>query len=201
MQNRTYLVLLRPIFGEKLKIAPPHRKTAPLKRSNFGQKISLKIGEDLFFLEIIWIWAEKTFEFPILAEKSVSKSVKTFFFFFFWRSPEFGRIGISDFGPKISLKIGEDLFFFGDHLNLGGKNVWISEISEICCLDYRRNRVTLIQGQWKFGSRSFALFSLFQNSPPLFQILATRLLEVSKNCQVTWLESSTFWKKVILILL
>ena len=54
MQNRTFLVLLRPIFCEKLKIAPPHRKTAP----------------------------PQTFEFPISAEKLVSISVKTFFFYF-----------------------------------------------------------------------------------------------------------------------
>ena len=63
MQNRTFLVLLRPIFCETLKIVPPHRKTAP----------------------------PQTFEFPNLAEKSVSISVKTFFFFFFWRPPDFGR--------------------------------------------------------------------------------------------------------------
>ena len=118
MQNCTFLVLLRPIFCEKLKIAPPQRKTAP----------------------------PQTFEFPISAEKSVSISVKTFFF-----------------------------NFFGDHLIFGGKNVWISELSEKFRLNFRTNRVKLIQEQWKFGSRSFALFSLFQKSPPLFQILATRL--------------------------
>ena len=42
------------------------------------------------FLETTWIWAKKTFEFPISAEKSVSILVKNFFFFF-WRPPEFGR--------------------------------------------------------------------------------------------------------------
>ena len=46
-----------------------------------------------FFLETTWIWAKKTFEFPISAEKLVSILVKTFFFFFFffWRPSEFGR--------------------------------------------------------------------------------------------------------------
>ena len=34
-----------------------------------------------FFLETTLFWAEKTFEFRILAEKSLSISVKTFFFF------------------------------------------------------------------------------------------------------------------------
>ena len=35
----------------------------------------------------------------------------------------------NDFGRKISLNFGEHLFFFflGDHLILGGKNVWISD--------------------------------------------------------------------------
>ena len=187
MQNRTFLVLLRPIFCEKLKIDPPIGKQPPLKRldfriwpknqsqfrskpffifyffgdhlilgrknvwiSNFGRKISLNYGEDLCFIFILWrppwFWAEKTFEFPISAVKSVSILVKAFF------------------------------FFFGDHLNLGGKNLWISELSEKFRLNFRTNRVKLIQEQWKFGSRLFALFSLFQNSPPPpFQILATRL--------------------------
>ena len=47
--------------------------------SDFGRKISLNFGEDLFFLflETTWIWAKKTFEFPISAEKSVSILVKT----------------------------------------------------------------------------------------------------------------------------
>ena len=89
-------------------------------------------------------------------------------------------VWISDFGRKTSLNFGEDLFFFfffGDHLFLGGKNVWISKLSEKFRLNFRTNRVILIQDQRKFGSRSFALFSLFQKSPPLFQILATRLAE------------------------
>ena len=37
---------------EKLKIAPPMRKEPPLKRlnlRNFGRKIALNFGEDLFF--------------------------------------------------------------------------------------------------------------------------------------------------------
>ena len=53
-----------------------------------GRKIHLNFGKDLFFffffffLEITCFWAEKPFEFPILAEKSDSILVKTFFFFF-----------------------------------------------------------------------------------------------------------------------
>ena len=88
------------------------------------------------------------------------------------------NVWICEFGRKISLNFGEDLFFFffGDHLILGGKNLWISELSETFRLSFLTNRLKLVQDQWKFESRSFAHFSLFQNSPPpLFQILATRL--------------------------
>ena len=107
--------------------------------STTGRKIRLNFGEDLFFLlEITCFWAEKAFEFPILAKKSVSISVKTFFF----------------------------LFFFRDHLLFGWKSVWISEFSKKFRLNFWINRVILIQEQWKFGSKSFAVFSLFKKSPP-----------------------------------
>ena len=126
MQNRTFLVLLRPIFCEKLKIAP-------LKRVNFR------------------IWPKNLSKFRWRP------------FFFFWRPPQFGRKTLNfGFRPKILFFF----FFFGDHLILGGKNLWISELSEKFRLNFRTNRVKLIQEQWKFGSRSIALFSLFQNSPP-----------------------------------
>ena len=50
-------------------------------------------------------------------EKSVSILVKTFFFFFFFLFGDHLNLGeknvwISDFGRKISLNFGEDLFFF-----------------------------------------------------------------------------------------
>ena len=111
--------------------------------SDFGRKITLNFGEDLFFfvfwrppdfgrkkplnfrfrpenhsqfrwrpfffcfLETTWFWAEKTFEFPISAGKSLSISVKTFFF-----------------------------LFFGDHLILGGKNAWISYFGRKITLNF-----------------------------------------------------------------
>ena len=139
MQNRTFLMLLRPIFCEKLKIAPRHRKTTPPETFEFPNlaKKSVSISAKTFFLETTWFWAEKTFAFRISAEKSVSISAKTF-------------------------------FFFGDHLILGGKNLRISELSEKFRVNFRTNRVKLFQEQWKFGSRSFALLSLFQNSLPPF---------------------------------
>ena len=140
MQNRTFLVVLRRVFCEKSKIAPPYENSPPLKRLNFrfGRKNQSQNRWRPFFLETTWFWAEKSFEFRISAEKSVSISVKTFF------------------------------FFFGDHLSLGGKNDWIFELSEKFRINFRTNRVKLIQDQWKFGSRSSANFSLFQNSPPPF---------------------------------
>ena len=62
MQNRTFLLLFRPIFGEKLKTAPPKGNWVPklwsrcrdsvwksVWISDFGRKIRLNFGEDLFF--------------------------------------------------------------------------------------------------------------------------------------------------------
>ena len=47
-----------------------------------GRKISLNFGEDLFFffffLEITCFWAEKPFQFPISAKKSVTITDKPF---------------------------------------------------------------------------------------------------------------------------
>ena len=72
MQNRTFLVLLKPIFGERLKTAPPK-----------------EIGCWSCEVQVV-IRPEKASEFRISVEKSVSISVKTFFFLF-WRPPVFGR--------------------------------------------------------------------------------------------------------------
>ena len=112
--------------------------------------------------------------------------------FFFWRSPDFGQKKPLKFGfrPKNHWILAKTFFlfffFFGDHLILGGKKLWISELSETFRLKFRTNRLKLIQDQWKFESRSFAHFSLFQNSPPpppLFKILRTLLAMVSSIYQ------------------
>ena len=148
VQNRMLFVLLRPIWCEKWKIAPPIRKQPPLKRLNLTK------------LQPKFWWRP--------------------FFFFFWRSPNFGQKKPMNFGfrPKNHSEFWRRpffFFFFGDHPTLIEKKLWISELSETFRLKFRTNRLKLIQDQWKFESRSFAHFSLFQNSPPLFQILATRL--------------------------
>ena len=103
-------VLLRPIFCEKWKIAPPHTKRAPLRRLNLRN----------------------------LGEKSLWILAKTFFFFFGNHLNLGGKnVWISDFGRKITLNFGEDFFFFfGDHLNLGGKNVWISDFGRKITLNF-----------------------------------------------------------------
>ena len=120
-----------------------------LNPNDFGRKIRLHFGEDLFFwrpvriseksgsisvktffffLETTWIWAEKTFEFPKNQAQFRWRPYFYIYLFIFWRPPEFGRKKRSNF-RKIRLNFGEDLFFvfFGDHLNLGGKNVRISD--------------------------------------------------------------------------
>ena len=67
-----------------------------------------------FFLETTCIWAKKTFESPISAEKSLSILVKTFFFCFFGDHLNLGEknVWISDFGRKITLNCGEDIRIF-----------------------------------------------------------------------------------------
>ena len=94
MQNRTFFVLLRAIFGEKLKTAPP-------------KEIGSRSCE-----EHVVIRSEKALEFRMLAGKSVLISVKTFFFFLFGDHLSLVRknVWISEFGRKISLNFGEDLF-------------------------------------------------------------------------------------------
>ena len=82
-------------YSPDLFVAPPRnfvgrKKLLVLAEKNariydFGQKKPSNLGEDLFlffflFLEITCFWAEKTFEFEILARKSLPISAKTFFF-------------------------------------------------------------------------------------------------------------------------
>ena len=116
-------------------------------RGGGGGGSSLNFGEDLFFfflffsLETACFWAEKTFEFPILAEKSNSISVKTSFFFFFF-------------------------FFFFFLETTCFWDVWISELSEKFRLNFRTNRVKLIQEQWKFGSGRLHFSHSFKKAPP-----------------------------------
>ena len=61
---------------------------------------------------------ENVFEFPISAKKSVSISVKTFFF---WRPPDFERKNVEAEKKSVSISVKTFFFFFGDHLILGGK--------------------------------------------------------------------------------
>ena len=120
-----FLAVLRLICALKMKIAPQTKIAPP------------KIGEDLFFLEIIWFWTKKRSEFRWrlfvcffwrsldFGEKTLWISVKTFFFVFleitwFWTEkrsefrwrPFFYFFWRSlDFGEKNALNFGEDLFF------------------------------------------------------------------------------------------
>ena len=66
--------------------------------------------------------AEKTLKLAISARKRLGFRRRPFFFF--WRSPVFGR-KICDFGQKkpSDFDLFYFLFFFGDHLFLGGKFV------------------------------------------------------------------------------
>ena len=119
--------------------------------SAFGR---LNFGEDLFlffffFLKITCFWAEKTFEFPILTEKSVSISVKTFFVF--WRSP------VSGLKKRMNFRVFREI---------------PSQFSDKPCdFDSRtmKIRVKVVC--------SFLILS--KKPPPPFQILATRLVVIT----------------------
>ena len=74
-------------------LCPPKRKLCPPKQGLCPEKI-IRLGalerksrpKLVFFVDLK---LEKALEFPISAGKSLEISVKTFFFF--WRSPVFGR--------------------------------------------------------------------------------------------------------------
>ena len=86
MQNRTFLVHLRPSFARKMKTSPPIKGfgsrscegVAMLRTEEFlkfeilaTKSVSISV-KTFFFLEITYFWAEKTLGFEISAEKSVS---------------------------------------------------------------------------------------------------------------------------------
>ena len=110
---------------------------------------------------------------------------RSFFFFFlkitcFWAAKP---LWITDFGRKIRLNFSEDLFFcFGDHLFLGGKSVWIptspdksvSMSDKPCEPDSRAMKIRV--------KVAYSCLTLSKKAPPLFQILATRLLTALHNC-------------------
>ena len=78
-------------FVKNWKQPPPIGKQPPLKRLDFRfrpkNQSQIRWRPFFLFLETKWFWAEKTFEFPISAEKSVNFGET----FFFWRPPNFGR--------------------------------------------------------------------------------------------------------------
>ena len=105
------------------KSAPISNKSAPfrdaspptsLNVANPAEKSQSILVKTFFFLETTWFWTKKSFEYPISAEKSLSILVKTFFFFFFGDHllSDEKLVWNSDFGRKIALNFGEDLFFF-----------------------------------------------------------------------------------------
>ena len=106
--------------------------------------------------------------------------MKTFFFFFFWRSPDFGRKNRSNFQYRQKNHYWFRwrpffFFFFGDHLNLGGKIVRISDFGPKFTLN--------------FGEVS----RIFEGLGPPNQKSWLRL------CFCTANSSATFWKHQFLL--
>ena len=92
-------------------MAPPLGFKVPIARQNFGQFCSYAI----FFWENFWSIDFCFLEINIEPEKPSPNWHNDLFF---WRSPRFRQ--------KNSLNFGEDIFFFGDHLDLDRKIVSIS---------------------------------------------------------------------------
>ena len=104
-----------------------------------------------FLLETTCFWAGKSLEFPILAEKSDSISAKLsffLFFFFFWRRP---------------------VFEWKKRLNFRAFREIPSRISDKPCeTDSRIMKIRV---------KVLCTFLTLSKNPPLFQILATRLMK------------------------
>ena len=88
-QNRTFLVLLRSIFAQKMKTAPPKgfgSRSCGGGLADIRPKIRLNFGENLFFWEITCFWTKKPFEFWFRLGNPSQFQWRPFFF---WRSPVF----------------------------------------------------------------------------------------------------------------
>ena len=156
-------------FLWKIENSPPIQKQPPLKRLNLlnWTKNQSQFRWRAFFWRTPDFGRKKPLNFGLRPKNHSQFQWRPFYFFGEHLILGGKNLWISDFGRKITLNFSEDLFFFfGEHLIFGGKNLWISELSEKFRLNFRTNRLKLIQVQWKFESRSFAQFSLFQNSPP-----------------------------------
>ena len=193
------LLLFRPIFGEKLKTAPPKEIECRSRQVDvvircekvfefpiLAEKSDSISVKTFFFLETTCFWAEKSFEFPILAKNSDSILVKTFFFYFyFWRPPVSGlknRLNFR-FWPKNQTQFWRRPFFFvffffffwrppvferKKPLNFRAFREIPSQFSgKPCETDSRTMKIRL---------KVVCTFLTLSKKPPLFQILATRLL-------------------------
>ena len=113
-------------------IHPPHQP----KTNDFGQKISLYFEKLGSISGCIPPHQSKPHDF---GRKSLSISVKTFFFFFFFGDHLIlggKNVRNSDFGRKITLNFGEDLFFFFFLEIFWRKNVPISDFGRKITLNF-----------------------------------------------------------------
>ena len=130
-----FFVLLRPIFCEKWKIAPPIRKEPPLIRLNLRnwEKNRPECWRRPFFFFVFWrspnFGRKKRLNFGFRPKNDSAFWRRPFFFFFFffffWRSPNFGRKKRLNFGfrPKNDSAFWQRPFFFWRSPILGGKNL------------------------------------------------------------------------------
>ena len=94
MQNRTFLMLLRPIFCEKLKIAPPETFEFP----HLAEKSDSILAKTFFFFRRPPDFGrKKPLNFGWRPKNQIQFRRRPCFFVFFWRPPDFGRKKPSNF--------------------------------------------------------------------------------------------------------
>ena len=133
-----------------------NRTVSVLFRPMFAQKMkTIPLGRDL----VTKLWR--------ICRDSCGRTVLNFGedLLFLWRSPVFGQKNRFNF--KIRLNFGEDFFFWRSPV-CGRKNRFNFRFPPKNLSQFRINRLNLIRKQWKFGSRSLTVVSLFQKSPPSF---------------------------------
>ena len=144
-----FFVLLRPIFCEKWKIAPPHTKRAPpqtFELAKLGEKSPWSLAKTFFFWRSPNFGRKKRLNVGFRPKKHSEFWRRPFF----WRPPNFGRKKRLNFGfrPKKHSEFWRRpfiffffffFFFFGDHLILGGKNVWILDFGRKNTLNFGKD--------------------------------------------------------------
>ena len=149
MQNCTFLVLLRPIFAEKMKTVPPPKKFGCWSRE-----------------VVAVIRPEKPFNFRFWPKNPSQFRWRPFFF---WRTPVFGLKDRLNFRvrPKSSSQFRWRPFFFEITCFWAEKPLYFWFWPKYLCFVWFLIKI-LIQEQWNFGQGCLQLSHSFKKAPPPF---------------------------------